>query len=404
MSNFIMKIFLAVILLFVSICGIGQVVPPPPSSIAAGKNTTDSTSFILTETMPEFPGSFQDYLRKTVTYPVYEKSHDIQGTVYISFVVEKDGSISDVHPIKEVPCAPGFTREAVRVISQMPKWKPGKLNGHAVRIEMRQPIRFVLDGNNGGALCGKELFKEERIATCHCNPGKLPEFVGGEAALHDYISKSISLSGKNRKKWARIPISFSFIIDTSGQVYNVNVKLPGAGDEKVKNEIAGVLCGMPLWIPGSGDSVKLRVRMEGKLFVGDKNNPMEILFNPMDLIPFEGNKAFIPSKKFRAPEEKSIIQPSFAGGAIWYYDYVRPNLVYPEAEKKAGKEGTVVISFIVEMDGSITYIEVKSEVEGAPGFTTEAKRLVAEMPKWIPGKINGVVSRMPAEVKIDFKL
>jgi len=97
--------------------------------------------------MSEFPGgqdSLNSYLRRNIKYPQVEKEEGKQGTVYISFVVRKDGSITDVKVMKEVPGAPGFTKEATRVIKAMPTWKPGKMNGRAVNTQMTIPIRFVL--------------------------------------------------------------------------------------------------------------------------------------------------------------------------------------------------------------------------------------------------------------------
>jgi len=102
--------------------------------------------FTEAEVMPDFSGKdgFQAYLKKNVRYPFAEKDQGKQGTVYISFVVEKDGTIANVKAAKEVAGAPGFTKEAIRVISLMPKWTPGMMNGHPVRIEITQPVRFTL--------------------------------------------------------------------------------------------------------------------------------------------------------------------------------------------------------------------------------------------------------------------
>jgi periplasmic protein TonB len=102
--------------------------------------------FTFAEQMPEFPGNgFTAYLQKNIKYPAMEKDAGKQGTVYISFVVEKDGSITNVAAAKEVPGAPGLTREAIRVVSQMPKWSPGMMNGRPVRITITQPVKFVLN-------------------------------------------------------------------------------------------------------------------------------------------------------------------------------------------------------------------------------------------------------------------
>jgi TonB family protein len=99
------------------------------------------------EQQPEFPGgqdSLMSYLRRNIKYPQLEKEQDKQGTVYISFVVYKDGTISNVKALKEVSGAPGLTKEAIRVVSAMPKWTPGKMNGRAVNVQQTIPIRFVL--------------------------------------------------------------------------------------------------------------------------------------------------------------------------------------------------------------------------------------------------------------------
>ncbi|HET6989687.1 MAG TPA: energy transducer TonB [Bacteroidia bacterium] len=109
---------------------------------------TDTTVYTFAEVMPDFrhgKGGFQKYLVKSVKYPEAEKNAGKQGTVYISFIVEKNGSISNVHAVKEVPGAPGFTKESIRVIQNMPRWSPAKVNGKPVRIEITQPIRFILD-------------------------------------------------------------------------------------------------------------------------------------------------------------------------------------------------------------------------------------------------------------------
>jgi TonB family protein len=252
------KFLLFAISILFSICGISQTeeMPSPPTLGAHIPRDTNEVLFFA-ERMPEFigEGGFQKYLSANIKYPAIEKESGKSGTVYIGFIVEKDGAVTNVHVVKEVQGAPGFTKEAIRVISAMPNWQPGTMNGKPVRIEITQPIKFMLD--DGPA-------KQTQVM-----PMSSPSFPGGDAALADYLRK---------------------------------------------------------------------------------------------------------------------------------------NLKYPAKEKRKHKEGTVVISFMVETDGSITNIEVKSEVKEAPAFTTEAKRLVAAMPPWIPGVANGTVSRVASQVKIEFRL
>lgn len=104
--------------------------------------------FAYAEVMPSFPGgddAFMAYLKNNIRYPVMEKESGKQGAVYIRFTVQRDGSITDITPLKEVPGAPGLTKEAIRVMKGMPDWIPGKMNGRNVAVYVTQPVRFKLD-------------------------------------------------------------------------------------------------------------------------------------------------------------------------------------------------------------------------------------------------------------------
>ena len=104
--------------------------------------------YMVVEDPPEFPGGLQalsDYLRDNIKYPEACRQDSIQGRVIISFVVEKDGSISSAEVIKSVH--EQLDAEALRVISAMPKWKPGKQRGKVVRVEYAIPIKYRLDGS-----------------------------------------------------------------------------------------------------------------------------------------------------------------------------------------------------------------------------------------------------------------
>jgi protein TonB len=99
-----------------------------------------------------------------------------------------------------------------------------------------------------------------------------------------------------------------------------------------------------------------------------------------------------------------LVKPQFTGGDTALAAFLKKNLVYPAAEKAAGKSGTVIISFVVEADGTISFPEAVTEVEGAPDLTQEAMRLVKLMPKWQAGKSNGIPTRMFVKLPVEFKL
>lgn len=108
---------------------------------------SDETSDIFTvvEEMPEFPGGYAallKYLRDNIIFPTQAKEAGITGTVYVSFIVGKDGSINSVEVLRSVPG--GCSEEAVRVIRGMPRWSPGKQLGKPVMVKYNLPIKFNL--------------------------------------------------------------------------------------------------------------------------------------------------------------------------------------------------------------------------------------------------------------------
>ena len=101
--------------------------------------------FQIVEEMPAFPGGEQklmEYVGKNIKYPQIARESGIQGRVFVGFVVEPDGSVSNVKLLRGI--GGGCDEEAMRVIKNMPKWKPGKLQGKAVRTQFNLPIQFVL--------------------------------------------------------------------------------------------------------------------------------------------------------------------------------------------------------------------------------------------------------------------
>ena len=101
--------------------------------------------FDVVEQMPSFPGGdaeLMKFLNSHIKYPAVAEENGIQGRVVATFVVERDGSITDVKVIKSVD--PSLDKEAIRVLKSMPKWIPGKQNGSAVRVKYTVPVTFRL--------------------------------------------------------------------------------------------------------------------------------------------------------------------------------------------------------------------------------------------------------------------
>jgi protein TonB len=101
--------------------------------------------FTIVEQMPEFPGgegALFKFIQSNIQYPAMERDNDIQGRVIVGFVVNEDGSVSDVSVKKGV--SSGLDKEAIRVVKLLPKFKPGKQQGKAVKVAYVLPIMFKL--------------------------------------------------------------------------------------------------------------------------------------------------------------------------------------------------------------------------------------------------------------------
>ena len=112
--------------------------PEPPK-------VEETKVFDVVEEMPQFPGgnsALMEYLGKNIKYPVVAEENGIQGRVVCTFVVERDGSITDVKVVRGVDSS--LDKEAVRVVKSMPRWIPGKQNGSAVRVKYTLPVTFKL--------------------------------------------------------------------------------------------------------------------------------------------------------------------------------------------------------------------------------------------------------------------
>lgn len=116
---------------------------PAPKSAETPEDNAGEQVFMVCEQMPTFPGGEQalmKYLSETLKYPAEAADKGVQGRVIVSFVVEKDGSIGNISVQR--PADPALDAEAMRVVSNMPKWTPGKQRGQAVRVQYMLPINF----------------------------------------------------------------------------------------------------------------------------------------------------------------------------------------------------------------------------------------------------------------------
>ena len=120
-------------------------VPPPAPKEAPKeevKQVVENKVFDIAEQMPSFKGNVNQWLAQNLSYPAVAAENGIQGRVIVNFVVEKDGSISNVQVVRSVD--PALDREAVNTVKRMPKWNPGMNNGQPARVKFTLPVTFKL--------------------------------------------------------------------------------------------------------------------------------------------------------------------------------------------------------------------------------------------------------------------
>ena len=213
------------------------------------------TIFDVVEVAPEFPGGMDQmakYLSENIKYPEEAKDKGISGRVYIEFVIEKDGAVSNVKVMKSI--GGGCDEEGVRVVNAMPKWKPGMQKGKPVRVHYVLPIFFKLDDS---ATTAKKT--DEKI---YDTPETMPEYPGGMEAMIKYMQENITVPEKymDMDVKATYRVMVSFVVEADGSVTDVKTVKPEPSKQDLNDEAVRVVKGMPKWKPGTMDGKPVRVR------------------------------------------------------------------------------------------------------------------------------------------------
>ena len=227
--------------------------------------TPDNPIFEVVEHMPEFTGggmpALMEYLSKNIKYPEAAMKKGIQGRGIVQFVVEKDGSITNVKILRGVD--PELDKEAVRVVSAMPKWKPGTQRGEAVRVRFTVPVMFRLTEDKTpvkyapienkidemvvvGYAPEEATYPEE--ATVFEVVEQMPEYPGGMPAMMEFIGKNIKYPVAAQKAKIQGRVTIQFIVNTEGNI--INPRVLRSADPLLDAEAIRLTTIMPKWKPG----------------------------------------------------------------------------------------------------------------------------------------------------------
>jgi TonB family protein len=200
------------------------------------KGINNDGVFTVVEQNPEFPGGLSElgrYIGKNIRYPTAAQRANVQGKVFLQFVVGKDGDIRDPKIMKGIGF--GCDEEALRIALNMPRWNPGKQNGKAVAVQYNLPIAFVLEKSN---------VKKE-------SADKIPEFPGGTPALNQYFSTNLQYPTAATRAHVSGIVLVSFTVTKDGAIKDIVIdKGLGFGCDA---EAIKLISKMPTWNPALKD-------------------------------------------------------------------------------------------------------------------------------------------------------
>ncbi len=231
----------------------------------ANAQQSDTTSqnriFTFVEQEPTPLGGmfrFYQYIGENTKYPDGAVKKRIEGKVFVTFVVEKDGSLTDVKTLRGV--SPDIDAEAIRVISKAPNWKPGIQNGRPVRVQYSMVINFKLPSQTALSESKKidsimNLPIDQKIFTA---VEQEPTPVGGMGAFYNYLGNSIHYPEDAKKKNIQGKVFLSFVVEKDGSLSNIHV-LRGVSDD-IDAEAVRVFSNAPKWNPGMQNGKPVRVQ------------------------------------------------------------------------------------------------------------------------------------------------
>lgn len=232
-------------------------------SVAQEDNTV--YNFVSMDTPPNYPGGiekFYQFLGENIKYPQQAKDENVQGNVFVSFTVEKDGSLNDIKVDRKL--GSGTDEEAVRVLKLSRSWNPGMQNGKVVRVKYNIPIKFKIPGVAPKpktpmpiVIPGVENTGENTIYSFVSldNP---PQYPGGMRKFYDFLKENIKYPDAAKENKIEGNVFVSFVVEKDGSLNDIKIdrKLGYGTDE----EALRVLKLSRAWNSGTINGTPVRVK------------------------------------------------------------------------------------------------------------------------------------------------
>lgn len=207
-------------------------------SLKAQQSASKDSIFTYVDKMPDFPGGQSElmkFLQKNLRYPPDAREKGIQGRVLTQFIVNEDGTISDLQILTSI--GGGCDEEIIRIIRMMPKWEPGMQNGIPVKTYFKLPCTFKLGDENGDGFLN------------HMN--STPQFKGGPQAYQKFISKNFHYPKDAKKERIEGEVELSFSVDEFGKPGEP--KIVRSLSKSCDQEALRLFQLIPSWQPGYTD-------------------------------------------------------------------------------------------------------------------------------------------------------
>ena len=347
---------------------------------------SDTTIYVIAEQMPEFPGGQKQmfsYISEHIHYPNSALKDGIQGKVYLRIVIEKDGSVSNIRVLRGLGY--GCDKEAVRVVSNMPLWKPAILNEKNVRAFVSIPVRFKL----------QQLVSDTTIYT---NADILP-VIGDE--LFDpvkFFDSHLLLPIDIVKKKVIDTVNVLFVIEKDTSISNIQLMQPKDSMDAYDYEAMRVITELSVMSVALINEKPVRIR----LFL-----PVVFDYRNIDTLHIDTVQQTFSGHTYAYFKHPPVFHgvekmPEFPGGRSAFMKYLVTNIRYPNKAKDNGKSGRVFVNFMVEPDGTISNVRILHGI--CPSIDKEAVRVIKMMPKWEPGIYDGEPVRVSFNLPVTFTL
>ncbi len=339
------------------------------------KTAVDDKIFTAVEYPATYPGGIDALtkdLYRNVKYPTEARSNHIEGKVFVNFVVEKDGSITNIKVIRGKELGGGLAEAAVEAVSQLKRFLPGSQNGKPIRQFFSMPVTFNLDNGRGTS---QESSYSGEIFT---SVDQQAEYPGGIEVLMQDLMKNVRYPKEAYDNNIQGRVYVQFVVEKDGLISNIKVikgnELGGGLQEAAIKAVSKLKRFSPALQSG------IPVRQYFSLPVSFQ---LDNLVQPSTYTKLDGDTVYI----------KPDVSASYPGGTENFNKDLFPFLKYPPEAYAKKIEGNIIVQFVVQKDGSITNIKAIKGDELGGGLSEAAIEAFKHLKMFVPAQERGQVVR-----------